>query len=154
MLHAVRFVHKAWERITEKTIYNNHAGIIQEEVSTEIICSIATTEEDEDDLPLSEWVRRFDSVNFASCDLDGFASVDDDILTTETLRAEDIVKEVKNQQNSAADEKNLQEEEDSEEQEIEVNVPTISEALQAIRMVHNSYEATTENVQLTLCCLN
>ena len=58
--------------------------------------------------------------------------------------------EVKNQQNSASDEKNLQEEEadDSEEQELEVNVPTINEALQAIRVVHNFYEATSENVQI------
>ena len=62
----------------------------------------------------------------------GFSSVDDDILTTETLTAEDILTDVKNQQNSASDEKNLQDEEDSGEQEIEVNVPTISEALQAI----------------------
>ena len=44
-----------------------------------------------------------------------------------------------------SDEKNLQEE-NSEEQEIEVNVPTINEALQAIRVVHNFYEATSENV--------
>ena len=57
-------------------------GIIQEEVSTEIESNIATTEEEEDYLPLSEWVRRIDGVNFASCDLDGFSSVDDDILTT------------------------------------------------------------------------
>ena len=63
-------------RITEKTIQNCfcHSGIIQEEVSVEIECSIAM-EEHEDDLPLSEWVRRIDSVNFASCDLDGFSSV-------------------------------------------------------------------------------
>ena len=89
-LDAVQFIHKAWERITKKAIRNcfRHTGIIQEEVSTEIECSIVTTEEDEDDLPLSEWVRRIDSVNFASCDLDGFSSVDD-ILTTETLTAED-----------------------------------------------------------------
>ena len=59
---------------------------------TEIKCSIATTGKD-GDLPLSEWVRRIDSVNFASCDLNGFSSVDDDILTTETLTAEDIVTE-------------------------------------------------------------
>ena len=108
LLDAVRFVHKAWERVTEKTILNcfHHAGIIQEEVSTEIECSVATTEEDENDLSLSEWVRRIDSVNFASCDLDGFSSVDDDILIT--LIAEDFVTEVKNQQNSACDVKNLQ----------------------------------------------
>ena len=38
LLDAVRFVHKAWERITEKAIRNcfRHAGIIQEDVSTEI----------------------------------------------------------------------------------------------------------------------
>ena len=48
----------------------------------------------EDDLPLSEWVQRIDSVNFASCDQDGFSSVDDDILTTGTLT---IMTEVKNQ---------------------------------------------------------
>ena len=81
-------------------------------------------------------MRRIDSVNFVSCNLDGFSSVYDDILTTETLTAEDIVRTV---------EKNLQEEEEnSEEQEIEVNVPTINEALQVIRMVHNLYEATSE----------
>ena len=100
-------------------------------------------------MPLSEWVRRIDSINFASCDLDGFPSVDD-ILTTETSTAEDIVTEVKNQQNRASHKKNLQQGEDiSEKQEIEVNVPTINEALQAIRVVHNFYEATPENVQLT-----
>ena len=60
----------------------------------------------------------------ASCDTDGFFSVDDDILITETYTAEDIVTEVKTQQNSASDKKNLQE-------EIEVNVPTTNEALQA-----------------------
>ena len=89
--------------------------------------------EDEDDLPLSEWVRRIDSVNFSSYDLHGFSTLDDDILITETLTVEDIVTEVKNQQNSASDEKNLQEEEEdnSEEHEIEVNVPTINRALQA-----------------------
>ena len=38
LLDAVRFVHKAWERVIEKSIRNcfRHAGIIQEEVSTEI----------------------------------------------------------------------------------------------------------------------
>ena len=99
---------------------------------------------------MSEWVQRIDSVNFASCNLDGFSSVDY-ILTTEILTAADIVTEVKkNRQNSASHEKNLQEEEedDSEEQEIEVNVPTINEAFQAIRVVHNFYEATSEIVQL------
>ena len=52
-------------------------------------------------------MQRIDSVNFASWDLGGFSSVDDDILKTEALTAEDIVTEVKNQQNSASDEKNL-----------------------------------------------
>ena len=54
--------------------------------------------------------------------------------------------EVKNQQNSVSDEKNLQGE-DSEDQEIE-NMPRINEALQEISVVHNFYEATSENVQL------
>ena len=84
LLDAVPFVHKAWEHVTEKTIRNcfRHAGIIQEEVSREIECSIATTEDD--DLPLSKWVRIIDNVNFASCDLNRFSSVNDDILTIET----------------------------------------------------------------------
>ena len=86
LLDAVRFVYRAWERVTEKTTRNcyRHAGIIQEEVSTDIECSIVTTEEDEDDLPLSERMRRINSVNFASCDLVGFSTVNDGILTTET----------------------------------------------------------------------
>ena len=52
LLDAVRFVYKVWESVIEKTIRNSlrHAGIIQEEVSTEIECSVATKEEDEDDL--------------------------------------------------------------------------------------------------------
>ena len=86
-LDAVWSVHKAWERVTEKTIRNcfHHAGIIQEEVSTEIKCSIATMEEAEDDLPLSEWMWRIEYVNFTSCDLDGFSSVDDDIPLISSL---------------------------------------------------------------------
>ena len=56
------------------------------------------TEEDENDLLLSEWMPRIDSGNFASCDLDGFSSVDDDILTTENLTAENIVAEIKKNQ--------------------------------------------------------
>ena len=56
--------------------------------------------------------------------------------------------EVNNEWNSASDEKSLQEEDDSKEQEIEVNVTTINEALQAIRVVDNFYEATSENEQL------
>ena len=52
------------------------------------------------------------------------------------LKLDGVVMELKNQQNSASDEKNLQEEkDDSEEQEIEVNVLTINEAFQAIRLV-------------------
>ena len=47
---------------------------------------------------------------------------------------------------------NLHKEEDSEEQGIEVNVPTINEALQAIEVVHNFHE-TSENVQL-ICDLD
>ena len=50
----------------------------------------------ENDLPLFEWVRRIDGVNFDSCYLDGFSNVDGDILTSETLTTEDIVTEVKN----------------------------------------------------------
>ena len=89
-------------------------GLFRRGISTEIECSIATLEEDEGDLPLSEWVWRIDSVNFASRDLDGFYGVVDGILTTEVLTAEDIVMEVKNQQNGTSNEKYLQEEEDSE----------------------------------------
>ena len=111
LLDTVRFVHKAWESVIEKTIHNcfRRAGIIQEQVSTELECRVVTTEDDENDLPSSEWVRRIGSVNFASCDLDRLSTVDDDILTTGTLTAEDIVTEVRSQQNSASDEKNQEE---------------------------------------------
>ena len=51
---------------TEQTIRNcfHHAGIIQEEVSTEIECSVATTEDEQDDFPLSEWLQRIVRANF------------------------------------------------------------------------------------------
>ena len=60
LLDAVRFVHKAWEHVTEKAIRNcfRQSGIIQEEVSTEIECNIATTEEDEDNLPFLNGCRQ------------------------------------------------------------------------------------------------
>ena len=45
--------------------------------------------------------------------------------------------------------KSLQEE-DSQEQETEVNVPTVNEALQAIRVVDNFCETTSENEEFNL----
>ena len=41
-----------------------------------------------------------------------------------------------------------EEEEDDDDDDDDDEVPTINEALQAIRVVHNFYEATSENVQL------
>ena len=61
LLDAVWFVHKTRDCVTQKTIRDwfRHAGIFQEEVSTKIKCSVATTEED-NDFPLFEWVQRID----------------------------------------------------------------------------------------------
>ena len=92
LLDAVRFVHKACERVTEKTIRNcfRHAGIIQDEVPTEIECSVASREQDEDYLSLNGCGKLTVLILL----LDGFSSVDGDILAAETLTAEHIVTEV------------------------------------------------------------
>jgi hypothetical protein len=106
LLRAVRCVDKAWRRVTEKTIRNcfRHAGITtggQEVAETtengyseENDAAVAAVADD-DDLPLSEWVRKVDRDILASYDLDAFVSIDDDVVTSETQIEENIAMEVK-----------------------------------------------------------
>jgi hypothetical protein len=74
-------------------------------------------------------VCKVDHDILASYNLDTYVSIDDDIVTAETQTEEDIAMEVKRK------ETNEPEEEDHD-QETEVAVPTLSEALEAIWTVN------------------
>jgi hypothetical protein len=155
LLHAIRCVDKAWRRVAEKTIRNcfRHAGITTggQEVAetTENGCdeendaapAPAAAADDDGDLRLSERVRKVDRDILASCDLDAYVSIDDDVATAETQTEEGIAMEVKRK------ETNEPEEEDHD-QEIEVAVPTLSETLEAIRTANRFYEARSENTKI------
>jgi hypothetical protein len=86
-------------------------------------------------------VHKVDRDILASYDLDGYVSIDDDV-TAEIQTEEDIAMEVKRK------ESNEPEEEEDHDQEIDVAVPTLSEALEAIRTANGSYEARSENTKI------
>jgi hypothetical protein len=156
LLHAIRCVDKAWRRVTEKTIRNcfRHAGITTrgQEVAetTENGCNeendaavaAPAADDDDDDLPLSEWVHKVDGDIRASYDLDAYVSIDDEVVTAKTQTEENIAMEVKRK------ETNEPEEEEDHDQEIEVAIPTLSEAVEAIRTVYRFYEARSENTKI------
>jgi hypothetical protein len=161
LLPAVRCVDKAWRRVTEKTIRNcfRHAEITtggQEDIETaENGCNeendaaaaaaspaAADDDDDDDDLPLSERVGKVDRDTLASYDLDAYVSIDDDVVTAEIQTEEDIAVEVKRKETNEPEEK------EDRDQETEVVVPTLSEALETIRAVNRFYEARSENTKI------
>jgi hypothetical protein len=88
-------------------------------------------------------VCKVDHDILALYDLNAYVNIDDDV-TAETQTEEDIAMELKIKKK-----KNELEEEDHN-QETEVAVPTLSEALEAIRTVNRFYEARSENMKLFL----
>jgi hypothetical protein len=87
-------------------------------------------------------VRKVDRDILASCDLDAYISIDDDVVTAETQTEEDIAMEVKRKQT------NEPEEEEDHDQQTEVAVPNLSEAFEAIRTGNRFYEARSENTRI------
>jgi hypothetical protein len=142
MLHAVQCVDKAWRRVTVKTIRNcfRHAEITtagqevaetaetgcNEENDAAVAAPVTNDDDDDDDLRLYEWVRKVGRDILASYDLDAYVSIDDDVVMAEIQTEEDIAVEVKRK------ETNEPGEEEDHDQDTEVAVPTLSEALEAI----------------------
>jgi hypothetical protein len=62
----IRCIEKAWRRVSDKTIHNcfRHGGILSAqgvnvtEIEDDVEVEAATTAAADDDLPLSEWVRK------------------------------------------------------------------------------------------------
>jgi hypothetical protein len=134
LLDAIRFIEKAWRRVTTKTIQNSfrHAGIL----STQGLNGTENEDDtnNDDDLPLTEWLRKVSSDELGQYDYEAYATIDDDIVTTEAQTDDDIVSEVKKDRA----------EEDTEEGGEEcskVSIPTMRDALEAIRVVNLFYES-------------
>jgi hypothetical protein len=87
-------------------------------------------------------VRKIDCDVLGHYDYNKYATIDDVIVTTEAQTDEAIVREVRNKNGKLDPE---QEEEDKEEKGVEekaeVPAPSVSEALEAIRVVNRFYEA-------------
>lgn len=118
ILDAIRYLVNAWKEVTPRTISR---------CFRKAKLSPAVPDDDkEDDLPLSEWIKGFNvDENYIGLDLDGYASVDDQVETFQMLSDAEIVNEV---QNMEADE-NAEEEDEGEEED--VVCPTTQEALKA-----------------------
>jgi hypothetical protein len=50
----------------------------------------------DDDLPLTEWLRKVNCDELGQYDYEAYAAIDDDIVTTEAQTDDDILSEVKN----------------------------------------------------------
>ena len=86
-----------------------------------------------DDLPLTEWLRKVNCDELGQYDYEAYATIDDDIVTTEAQTDDDIVSEVKKDTE--------EEDEEGGEECSEVSIPTVSDALEAIRVVKFFYES-------------
>jgi hypothetical protein len=136
-------------RITEKTIRKCYrlAGIssrVKEGVDvTEVEDNV---DDDDDDLPLSEWVRKVDCGVLGQYDYDAYATIDDDdIVMAEAQTDEEIVREMRSKDGKEAEEPEEEDKEEEEEEKLELSVPTLSEALEVIRTLNRFYEATAGN---------
>ncbi|XP_023721482.1 tigger transposable element-derived protein 4-like [Cryptotermes secundus] len=133
LLDAIRFIEKAWRRVTTKTIQNcfRHAGIL----STQGLNGTENEDDtnNDDDLPLTEWLRKVNCDELGQYDYEAYATIDDNIVTTEAQTDDDIVSEVKKDTE--------EEDEEGGEECSEVSIPTVSDALEAIRVVNLFYES-------------
>ena len=87
---------------------------------------------------LTEWLRKVNCDELGQYDYEAYAKIDDDIVTTEVQTDDDIVSEVKKDR---AEEDTEEEDEEGGEECSEVSIPTVSDALEAIRVVNLFYES-------------
>lgn len=85
----------------------------------------------------TEWLRKVSCDELGQYDYEAYATIDDDIVTTEA-QTDDIVSEVKEDR---AEEDTQEEDEERGEECSEVSIPTVSDALEAIRVVNLFYES-------------
>ena len=110
VLDAIRLIKDAWDSVKPLTVSNcfNKSGLNDESVST----NQHSEEEvfDEEDLPLSQWLKLKRINNFSHVeDLDDFASIDEDLVTSGIPSEEDILQAVLQQEDSEDEDENVQE---------------------------------------------
>ena len=104
-----------------------------------------TPSDDEENITLSEWLKMQNIENIVpQQDIDSYASVDDDLTTSETPSDSEIVASVSGSINEDS-------ESDDNEDEYEEEVPKVSEALSAIKTLwrfvefHTDYSETLQS---------
>lgn len=135
LLDSIKLIAQSWDEVTASTIRNcfRHSGMKK---------IIDDTSENEDDLdweiPLSEWLKKYGNTTDVGgpAELNQFTSVDDDVITSQSLEDADIIQEI---QSSAACSsavsagQNSDNESDTEERESPV--PSYYQAIAAINTV-------------------
>lgn len=119
LLDACRFLHRAWDSVTANCIRNcfEHAGLTSNHY------------EEEDKVPLKEWLQQFD----VSMELASFIDFNEEIITTEERGDQNIVDEVLRNE--------ILEEAESDEEDIVKQVPTIRESLGHIQHLISFYQS-------------
>lgn len=92
LIESLRIVKSSWDDVTTKTIKNcfAKAGLITDRTYEELW-------DEEDDMPLSQWLQRFHLSSHCDQDLDVFFNIDNDVITSEPLTDEMIISEIQNQ---------------------------------------------------------
>jgi hypothetical protein len=102
LLDAIRCIEKAWRQVTDRTIHNcfRHMGILSAQGvnvtknKDDVEVEAATAAADDDDLPYPSGCKKIDCDVLGHYDYDKYATIDDDIVTTEAQTDDDIVREV------------------------------------------------------------
>lgn len=136
LLDAIRMVNQAWLRVEASTIRNafRHGGLQCE--SNEF--------EEEDDLPIAEWLKLHQIKNFDNNLIEEYNSVDDALITSEIPSDGDILDSVKEQN----DNKNTESDNDEELENGNINeinvVPQISEVQGYLKLISAFFESQEE----------
>lgn len=141
ILDAILMIYDAWTKITQETVFNcfRHAGFVRDNLDCPRT-SISADFDDEDDVPLSIWLRAIDNqLPIANEELEQYAAIDDAVLTCEEPSDYNIVQNViVNSQDS---------DDDNDESEEIWSAPSVSEALQAAEtlnvFVHCNFDDDT-----------
>lgn len=132
ILEGINLLSFAWETISSETIRNcfRHAGLVKSS-NESVDC------DQEDNLPLSDWLRiqnMLDSNKF-----DDYINIDEEVITTEELSDNDLMKQLQNQEET---DEELQDDEEAE------TVVTTEEALGCIRKLKNFFQQEDVNDEI------
>nr|XP_042910975.1 uncharacterized protein LOC122272046 [Parasteatoda tepidariorum] len=138
LLEAIVLLEKSWRQVTSATIRNcfRHAGL-----SKDLEGKDSTVEEDdeEENLPISLWLKRHGIDVFPMDVIEQYECCDDEVCTSGTPTDDDIVSEIKQTNEGREDllEENVEEEN-------ELSAPSIAEVKSAINVLNMFF--STENV--------